>query len=113
MLSVWKGLEDFDLGLIEDLDDLSNLGESWHSLGDELDTSLLGLLLQDIVALNSLDERFVASALSNVLNSDVDSLAELLSTVDLGDLNTDGRLGDVEHNTGSSVVELIRHTLVD
>lgn len=113
MLSVWEGLEDLNLGLIKNLDNLSGLGEGRHSLGDELDTTLLGLLLQDIVALNSLDESLVASALSNVLNSNVNSLAELLTTVDLGNFNTDSRLGDVEHNTGSAVVELIRHTLVN
>ncbi len=113
MLSVGKGLEDLNLGLVKDLDNLSNLRKSWHSLGDELNTALLGFLLENVVALNSLDESFVASALSNVLNSDVNSLAQLLSAVDLSHLNTNCRLSDVEDNTGSAVVELIRHTLMD
>lgn len=113
MLGVWEGLENFNLGLVENLDDLTSLGESGHSLGDELDTALLGLLLKGIVGLNSLDERLVASTLSDVLDSDVNSLAELVSTMDLSDLNTNGNLGDVEHNTSSTMVELIWHTLVD
>ncbi len=113
MLSVWQGLKDSDLSLFEDLDNLTSLGQSWLSLGDKLDTLLLGLLLGSIVGLNSLDESLVASTLANVLNSNVDSLAELLTTKYLGDLNTDSGLGDVENNTSSAMIELIRHTLVD
>ena len=113
MLSVWQGLKDSDLSLIEDLNNLTSLGQSGLSLGDKLHTLLLGLLLSGVVGLNSLDESLVASTLADMLNSNVDSLAELLTTNNLGDLNTDGGLGDVENNTSSAVIELIRHTLVD
>jgi len=113
VLGVWEGLEDSDLGLINDLNSLSLLWESWLSLGDELDTLLLGLLLGGIVGLNSLDESLVASALANVFNSNVDSLAELLTTNNLGDLNTNSNLSDIEDDTSSTMVELVWHTLVD
>lgn len=90
MLSVWQGFKDSDLSLIENLDNLTSLGQSGLSLSDELNTLLLGLLLSGVVGLNALDESLVASTLADMLNSNVDSLAELLSTVNLGDLNTDG-----------------------
>ncbi len=88
MLSVWEGLEDSDLGLVEDLDDLTLLRGNGDSLGDDLNSLLLGILLGSVVLLDSLNERFVASRLANVFDSDVDSLAELLATMSLGDLNT-------------------------
>ena len=113
MLSVWQGLKDSNLSLIENLDNLTSLGQSGLSLGDKLNTLLLSLLLSGIVGLNSLDECLVASTLANMLNSNVDSLAELVTTMNLGDLNTDRRLGDVENNTSSAMIELVRHTLVD
>jgi hypothetical protein len=113
MLSVWQGLENSNLSLIENLDNLTSLGQSGLSLSDELDTLLLGLLLSGIVGLNSLDECFVASTLADMLNSNVDSLAELVTTVNLSDLNTDRGLGDVENDSSSAMIELVRHTLVD
>lgn len=113
MLSVWEGLKDTNVSLVEDLDDLSSLGEDRNTLGDELDPLLLSLLLGGVVLLNSLDESLVTARLSDVLNANVDALAKLLAANDLGDLNTDSGLSHVEHDTGSAVVELVWHTLVD
>ena len=113
MLSVWESLKDSNIGLVEDLDDLSGLGEDGQTLGHQLDAVLLGLLLRSVVLLDALEECLVASRLAHVLNSNVDALAELVSTMDLGHLNTDGRLGHVENDASSSVVELVGHTLVD
>ena len=113
MLSVWEGLENTNLGLVEDSDGLSGLGQDWDTLSLKLDTNLLSFLLGQIVGLNSLNECFVASTLANMLNSNVNSLAKLVTTMNLGHLNSDSGLGHVENNTSSTVVELIRHTLVD
>ena len=113
MLGVWKSLENADLRLVNNSDGLAWLWQNRHTLGLKLDTLLLRLLLSDIVGLNSLDEGLVASTLSNVLDSDVNSLAKLVTTMSFGDFNTNGRLGDVENNAGPSMVELIRHTLVN
>lgn len=48
-----------------------------------------------------------------MLNSQVDSLLEVSVANNLVDDNTNGRLSDVEHDTGLTVVKLVRHTLVD
>ena len=83
MLSVWEGLEDADLVLIEHLDNLSLLGRNGDTLGDELDALLLSLLLGGVVLLDSLDESLVASRLAHVLNSNVEALAELVARLTL------------------------------
>lgn len=89
MLSVWEGLKDSNVSLVEDLDDLSSLGENRNTLGDELDPLFFCFLLGGVVLLNSLDESLVTARLSDVLNANVDALAKLLAANDLGDLNTD------------------------
>ncbi len=48
-----------------------------------------------------------------MLNAHMDSLLENSVSDTLVHLNTNGALGDVEAATGSAVVELVWHTLVD
>ena len=48
-----------------------------------------------------------------MLNADMNSLLDDSSVDQLVDTNTDGRLGYVKDNTGTSVVELVWHTSVD
>jgi len=49
----------------------------------------------------------------DVLDSDVDSLHQDTVADGLGDLDTDGLGANVPHTTGSAVVKLVRHTLLD
>jgi len=94
---------------------LDHLGSSW-SLRNSCDvhflTSLLGGVLGGIVLLDTLQEVFVAPGSANVLDADVHTLTELAVSHDLGNLDTDGRLSDVEDDTRSTVVELEGHTLL-
>lgn len=46
-------------------------------------------------------------------NSDVHLLLDDTGVHLLIDSNADGSLGDIEHNTGTALVELMGHTLVD
>ena len=91
---------------------------SWSWLGDlslsgDSFTILLGLVLESIIFLNSFDESLSAVGDDNMLSSDVNSLFDV-STVDLlEESDTDSSWVDVEDLSGSSVVEMVRHTLVD
>lgn len=48
-----------------------------------------------------------------MLNAEVDTLLEVSVANDLLDNDTNGGLGNVVDNTGLTVVELVRHTLLD
>jgi len=69
-------------------------------------------VLDGVVLLHTLEEVLVTAGTADVLDAAVDTLAELSGSDDLGHLNTDGVLGDVENDTSASVVEVVGHTLV-
>ena len=82
------------------------------SLGGNDLSVLFGLGFLFIVFDNSFEESESAVGVSNVFNSDMDSLLDL-SVSDLFMDDNSNRPGvDVENSSSSSVVELVRHTLV-
>jgi len=95
---------------------VDNVSLSWldrKSLGDDFLSFLLGGDLKGIVSLDSLDESLSRSGLSDMLNSDTDSLWDDSSVDQFVDNDTDGDSGDVENSSGLTVVELVWHTLMD
>lgn len=83
------------------------------SLGVDLDTELLCLSLLCVVFLDTSLECLSALTSANMLNSDVNSLGDNSASVLLVNDNSDGMLSDIENDTSLSVVELVRHALVD
>lgn len=49
----------------------------------------------------------------HVLDADIDPFFHNTPINELVDNNTNGSLGDVEHDTSTSLVEFVRHTLVN
>ena len=76
-------------------------------------TSLTSSLLGSFVGLDTGDDLLLALGGADVLNTNMDTLLEDTSVHVLVHTNTDGRLGHVENDTGTSVVVLVGHTLVD
>ena len=74
---------------------------------------LLGLFLKGIVLFDSGDESNTGLGLSDVLDSHVDSLGDNSSIHHLVDNDSDSMSSDIEDSTSLTVVELVRHTLVD
>ena len=88
-------------------------GTDGLSLSDNLLSLLLGLDLEGVVLLNSLDEGLSGSGLSDVLNSNMNSLGDDSSIVTLVHNNTDGVGSHIEDSAGFSVVVLVGHTLMN
>ena len=89
------------------------LWELWGALQVDLDASLASLLLGSLICDLSCQNFLLTLGLSNVLNTNMNTLLKNTSIHKLVDTNTDSRLGNVEDDSGSSVVSLVRHTLVD
>lgn len=83
------------LGLLTLLDLLSSLAEGLVDGADVLDVSLVAVGVRD------------------VLDADVDALADDPVADLLVDLNTDGALGDVPDAAGATVVEGVGHAFLD
>ena len=83
------------------------------SLKVDLNTSLSGDVLSLLVGSLSRDDFLLTLGLSDVLDSDVNSLLDNSSVNLLVDSDSNGGLGQVEDNTSSTMVMLVRHTLVD
>jgi hypothetical protein len=92
---------------------VSLLWELWGTLQVDLDTSLAGFILGLLVINLSLQNLLLALGLANVFNAHMNTLFKDTSIDKLVDTDTDGRLGNVEDNSSSSVVDLVWHTLVD
>ena len=73
---------------------------------------LLGLLLLGSVSLDTVQELLSALGVVDVLDTDVYPLLQVTVSDFLIDNNTEGGLGDIVDNTGLSVVDLVRHTIL-
>lgn len=107
-----EGVHELD-GSLADIDHGGLSGLLGNSLGEHLLALLLGFPLEGVVLADSSLEGFTALRAADVLNSDVNSLGDDSASVLLVNDDTDGVLGNVEDATGLSVVELVRHALVD
>lgn len=113
-----------DVGLVRDWSDgLRNVRRetesvsfswlSWLSLELNVLTLSLGLTLQSGILLDSVQEFLTALRVLDVLNTEVNTLFEVSVTDNLVDDDTNRRLGNVIDNTSSTLVPLVRHTLLD
>jgi len=109
---VLEGVHELDGGL-GNVDNVFHLRLEVNSLGDDLETLLLGLFLLGVVLSHSSLEGLSALRSADMLNSDVNSLGDDSASVLFVDDNSDGVLGDIEDATSLTVVELVGHTLVD
>jgi hypothetical protein len=113
-IAEWKGLDGSDDTIGSgSLEEVSLLGKNGGTLQINLDSSLGGIDLSGFVVDLALQDFLLALGLSDVLNTNMDTLFENSSIDKLVDTNTDGTLGDVENNSGSSVVSLVGHTLMN
>lgn len=92
-------------------DNVGVAGLDGLSLQVDVDTLLLGLALLDGVLLNTVDELLTRAGVRNVLDADVDALLEVAVADTLVDDDTNGGLGNVVHDTGLTVVDLVGHTV--
>ena len=110
-ISVLECIHELDAGF----GDVNSASISWlsvNSLGVDLFTSSLSFSLLGIVFSHSSLEGLSALTLTNVLDSDVDSLGEDSASNLFVDDNTDGMLIDIKNSSSLSVVELVGHALV-
>merc|ERR1719198_1363679 len=104
--------------IVNGFHELAWLGALWDALADGCGQVLhLRLALDSVVLLHALQEHLVATGLPQMLEADVDALAELLVRhAILGnfcDLYADGVPVHVEDDTSPAVVEAVRHALLD
>merc|ERR1712167_321590 len=86
---------------------------NWDSFSDDFLVSFLGLNLQFVVILNSLDESKSGLRFSNVFNSDTDSLWNDSSIVRLVDDDTNCMAGNIVNSSGFTMIVLVWHAFVD
>ena len=73
---------------------------------------LLSLLLLGSVSLDTVQELLSTLRVVDVLDADVYPLLQVTVSDFLVDNNTEGGLGDIVDDTGLSVVDLVRHTIL-
>ncbi len=109
----WKRLDGGDNTVLSGLlEEVSSLGELGGPLQVNLDSSLAGLFLGSLVGYLTGKDLLLALGLADVLNANMDTLLKDTSIDELVHTYTNGRLGYVENNSGTSVVVLVGHTLV-
>ena len=107
-----EGVHELD-GCRLDINSVGLLGLLRKSLGEDLDTLGLCLSLLGVILAHSSLEGLTALTSANMLDSDVNSLGDDSTSVLLVDDNSDGVLGHIKNAAGLTVVELVRHALVD
>jgi len=95
------------------LKEVSLLGKLWGTLQVDLDAGLGGFGLGGLVFNLALQNFLLAFGGSDVLDTNMDTLFDDSSIDQLVHTNTDGGLGNVKDNSGSTVVSLVGHTLVN
>ena len=86
---------------------------SWHALELlALSLALLDSQAVGIVLNNTLEEALATGALANVLNADMDALADDAVADSLGDLDTNSARGHIPDITSAAMVKLVWHTLL-
>lgn len=93
--------------------EVSLLGLGGVTLEVNLVASLTSSLLGGLVGLDTGDDLLLTLRGADVLNTNMDTLLKDTSVNVLVHTNTNGRLGNIENDTGASVVVLVGHTLVD
>ena len=111
-VSVLEGSHELDGGSLH-IDGVGLSGLSGDSLGENLLALSLCLSLLSVIFAHSSLEGLTALGSTHVLDSNVDSLGDDSSSVLLVDNDSDGVLSDIEDTTGLTMVELVRHALVD
>lgn len=111
-VSVLEGVHELDGGL-GDFDGVRLSGLSRDSLGEDLLALKLSLSLLGVIFAHSSLEGLTALTSAHVLDSHVNSLGDDSSSVLLVDDDSDGVLGHIEDAAGLTVIELVRHALVD
>lgn len=99
--------------LSSSLKEVSSLGLKRLTLEVNLYSSLLGLNFGKLVGNLAGDDFLLTGRLPDVLNAYMDTLLKDASVDGLVDTNSNGRLGNVENDTSTSVVVLERHTLMN
>ena len=107
-----EGVHELD-GCLCSLNYVLILRLSRNSLGEDLFTLGLSFSLLGIILAHSSLEGFTALTSANMLDSDVNSLGDDSASVLLVDHNSDGVLGHIENAASLTMVELVRHALVD
>ena len=99
-------------GVVLDGDDTSLTGLSGLALEVDVLALLLGLTLLGGVRLDAVQELLSALGVTDVLDTDVDTLLEVAAVDDLVADDTDTTGGNVVDDTGLAVVELVGETLL-
>merc|ERR1711978_540948 len=95
------------------LDNMSLDRLSRNSLQRSSDTSFFVSLSDRFVFVDSFDERQSRFGVFDVVDSQIDSLGDNVTSNSFVDDNTNGVWRDVVHSTGLTVVDLVRHTSSD
>lgn len=109
-ITEWKRLNGSNFSTIKVV---SFLWKHRSTLEVDLVSRLACFFLGGFIFLFTSNNFLLALGRSNVFNADMNTLFNNASIDKLVDTNTDRRLCNVEHNSSSSVVKLVWHTLVN
>lgn len=113
-ITEWKRLDGGKNTVLSSLlEEVSCLRELWSSLEVHLYTGLTGFSLGSLVGDLTGENLLLALRLTDVLDAYMDTLLDDASVYKLVHTYTYGGLGDVENNSGTSMVMLVWHTLVN
>jgi len=85
---------------------------SWLPFEMNVGSVLLSLLLLGSVSLDTVQELLSTLGVVDVLDADIYPFLQVTVPDFLIDNNTEGGLGDIVDDTGLSVVDLVRHTIL-
>lgn len=110
---IGKWVESERLVLLGHSDEMSLTRLGRLSLEIDDDTLLLGVLLQLVVFLQTIQKVLATGRVLDVLNADVDLLGDHAGAHTFVDDDADGMFGDIVHPTSLTVVKLEGHTFVE